>query len=396
MSLHQDSFKKALLKIILLGFMMMAAAMILKGEIIKSKKTGYFVSDFTAYWSAFHLAESGRNPYDPDVFRSFKNEIHYERPQENNYVFWYAPWFLSLFAPFLAWPFEISATLWLLVNLCFPVAISCLSWKLFAPARSQPMAVLFLAGILLAPFLFLLRMGQMSFWTGLGVIGCVLALEKKQDFWAGCFLVLTTIKPQTIFLLYPVLGLWMIQNKRFHVLASWIGILLLLNLAAFIWWPSLHFNWIHTAEHPLDYTSTTLASFLSVRTGSEMPLWVLPSLALLSVGYYYFRHPVIWSSALPLVLCLSLIFMPYGGFSDFNLLAILQTAMAARLTHPGTSSRQRYLVLAAMLIYHLLTLIVLYCCGRNLHQLWWYPWGYLGFWGFISYPFKGVVNDQQS
>ncbi len=351
----------------------------------ESKKTGMFVSDFVAYWAGFHLVQEGRNPYDLEEFRSFKHETGYDRTQETDYVFWYVPWFLILFAPFLAWPFPISAALWLICNLCFPMILSFLSWKVFRPDERQSMTVLFLSGMILAPFIFLLRMGQISFWIVLGVIGTVLCLEKKRDFWAGWFLILTTIKPQTIFLFYLLLGIWAIQNKRFRVLTTFIGIFLALQISVLMLWPALYSHWITTCQNPLDFFSTTLASFLwchmsgAAGKSCEWIFLALPCFAALGGIFYFLRRKVVWKNHLPAGLLLSLIFMPYGGLSDYNLLAITQTAIVGDLLYSTRSVNRRNFVITGLLAYHLFTLIVLFQCGRNLHHLWWYPIPFLFF-----------------
>lgn len=390
-------FKRIVIGAFLLAILAGGSAPLFQKNLAQFKESGLFIRDFAAYWGAVHLILQGQNPYDAKNFLKLKQSIGYDRPQERHYVCWYFPWTYALFFLFWVWPLGTAAHLWLLINLGFPAGIGFLTFRTFFPQLNVRPLALLLSSLCLLPYLYLLQVGQISFWVALGVIGMVYSIKRGRDIEAGLFLVLTTIKPHTVFLVYMMLLLWGIRRRRWKILASFLTALGLLSLAATLLRPALFWERFGGYLPPEDYASATLETFVRLMIhhfSGALPRWpavAIPALFALGALLYFWRRPVNWERDLPPALCLSLIGMPYGGLNDFNLLAIVQVMILGSFREKAPAMLWPFA--GILLLFHLLTLWVYAAFDPPLHTYAWYPWFFLGFWFWSSHVLpKGALT----
>jgi len=97
--------------------------------------------------------------------------------------------------------------------------------------------------------------GNLSVIVALFVVLAFLALRSEQDAWAGLLLALSTIKPQMVILLIVFVCLWAISRRRWTIIISFFGSLVILIVATSLFIP----DWvIQNLRQVLSYPGYTL------------------------------------------------------------------------------------------------------------------------------------------
>jgi hypothetical protein len=203
-------------------------------------------NDFLARWmGAKSWLVDGISPYDPEV--SLKSqEIIYGRPaqpeeKEDLAHFVYPLPAMLFFGPFGLMPYTIARAIWMTL---LEVALPILTWVGMRIAGWKPsrfmVVILMIFSVLWYHGLRAVILGQFAVFEALLMAGALLAIQHKQDGWAGILLALSLSKPQMSFLFIPFVILWAISKRRWTLVFWSIGssvLLIGLSIAIMPDWP---------------------------------------------------------------------------------------------------------------------------------------------------------------
>jgi hypothetical protein len=82
-----------------------------------------------------------------------------------------------------------------------------------------------------------------------------LAVDHKQDVWAGVLLSVTTIKPQMVFLVVAFLLIWVLFQRRWRLIGSFVASLLVLTLSSMLLVPTWPLDFVRNAIAYTDYVA---------------------------------------------------------------------------------------------------------------------------------------------
>jgi len=138
-------------------------------------------------------------------------------------------------------------------------------------------------------------LGQFAAFIFLWLVLALLALKNGYDGWAGCFLALTTIKPQMTFLVIAALFVWTLGQRRWRFMGGFILMLAVLAGLSFLLLPSWLFSFVEQVTSYPGYTFT--GSPIWVITGFYLPQLGKPIeqvLIVLSLGYMVWDWRRLW------------------------------------------------------------------------------------------------------
>ena len=332
-------------------------------------------SDFIEYWSAGQLLQGGQNPYDFEALYAVERRVGWVK--ERPLVMWNPPWLLALFYPLLMLPFGVAATIWFGLSLGILLGCTVLTWRLFVPLTSPArLLVPLLATVIFAPALLTLRMGQVSVLILLGIVGFLHLEGKGNDFWAGAFLVLLTLKPHITYLLWVAIAWWVITRKRWKVLWGLGGTLLVLCALLTPLRPTWALDYLGAlSQPPLYWRAPVLGTVLRILFGWDRT-WLQYLLSLILcplvlVALHRRRATFVWKDVASPLLLLSVPTAVYGWSFDQLVLLIPYLQAVAWLRechheHPISS-----LIVATGLLS--INGLMLWCnarLGDDLYLLW--------------------------
>lgn len=345
--------------------------------------------DFVAYWTAYQLARTSKNPYSPRDAQQLQKSLGYSSLTQQ---YWNPPWTLTLLSPVLSLPYVISLRIWLVINIFLALLLGIFSWKLSTDRPLKP-AVCFAATLLFLPVLLTLYAGQLSLLVATALLGSFLALERKQDVLAGALLFIACQKPHLFYLVLIPLIIWLITTRRFRVIFSAAIIFFTFLVLTTQLFPNIFTLWNPSQASPTHWKSATAVTFLRYvfrSTSGDYPTWPMFALPILSLllffswfGRSFFNASSWrWPERLPSLLCLSLVSAPYGWTFDWSVLALIQVAICAQYFSLDRSlARNRAsqaLLLSLFLIQFIAVLFVVFL--HELHFLTWFPLAMLTLW----------------
>ena len=294
-------------------------------------RTSVATRDSIQYWATGTLLVHRQNPYSVSSVEALESSQGY--PADRPLMLRTPPWSVWMVLPegllnsFWAW------VLWLGILLASLVISMRISWRMYGDGSSPPGAVL-LAGYLFAPVAACLVAGQMGMVLLLG-IALFLLYEKEYPFVAGAALLIPMAKPHIFALLWLIVAVWVIDRKRWTLLAGAAMAFLVANLIAVAFDPQIYLHYremLHqqAIQHELiPSLSGMIRGFFSPRR-----FWVqfVPTaLGLLWSAWFYWKNRQVWNWRQhgPAVLVISLLTTPYSWVTDEVVLlpAILQAAV---------------------------------------------------------------------
>jgi hypothetical protein len=203
----------------------------------------------------------GLSPYDPEVsLRS--QEVIYGRPArpeagEDIAHFVYPLPAMIFFGPFGLLPYNEARTIWMtILELCLPlltwIGLSIAEWK---PSRAL-LILLFAFSIIWYHGFRAVILGQFAIIEAVLIAGGLLAIQRKQDGIAGILLALSISKPQMSFLLLPFIILWAISKRRWILILSTLGGIILLIGFSLLLLPGWILEWAQQVISYPGYTET--------------------------------------------------------------------------------------------------------------------------------------------
>lgn len=384
-----SSKKKKLLLAVLLLLTALEAWFLLPGRFSEGYR---FESpgtvDLLQYWTALRLVLADINPFDPEaVYRlqstfGVKEIIIMRSP----------PWTLVLLAPVLMLPFFAAALTWILLNLLMCVsstfALLKSSTGSLAKLEQKHLPTIFLFTVSFYPIWETVLLGQLSILLLFCLSLFLLCLHFERAFLAGMFLAPLSVKPHLFLLFGVVLGTWSLQQRNFRIIAGGTAGFALLLAATFFFSPTLIADWLSSLASETtvagavpvgEWKTTSLAGatrvliYLLSGEAPRWPIWVVPMLGLTACLIYLIRRPLPadWNAFISPVLCLSLLFSPYGWFFDHAILLIVQLQICVTaLTKTG---EKRLMILGALGLLQAVMLFIAVLGESGQHRFFWVP-----------------------
>ncbi|HSH00958.1 MAG TPA: glycosyltransferase family 87 protein [Anaerolineae bacterium] len=182
-------------------------------------------NDFLARWSnGCAYFWDGINPYSDEATLQTQMRM-YGRPAElgeDLAAFSYPLYTLFFFVPLCAIrDYAVVQAIWMSLMIVAVVAGTALMMPAARWQPNKPLLVGILVWtILVYPHLRAIILGQMATVVFVALALCLLAMQKKLDFWAGVALAVATLKPQMTYLVVPWLLLWSGYQRRWSL---WVG-----------------------------------------------------------------------------------------------------------------------------------------------------------------------------
>lgn len=217
-------------------------------------------NDFLARWmGAKSWLIDGMSPYDPEVsLRS--QEIIYGRPAipeegEDIAHFVYPMPAMIFFGPFGLLQYNEARTVWMTI---LEISLPILTWLGLMIAGWRPsrflLVLLLIFSVLWYHGFRAVILGQFAIIEAILLAGSLLAIQRKQDGLAGILLALSISKPQMSFLILPFVILWAISKRRWILVLSTLGTIVLLIGLSILLLPNWILQWIQQVLSYPDYS----------------------------------------------------------------------------------------------------------------------------------------------
>jgi hypothetical protein len=179
--------------------------------------------DFMTYWAGGKLNLSGENPYDAQKKESL--QLAQGGQASDTYllsIMLNPPWVVSIVMPLGLINYPISRLIWLLLSIGSILFCGQLFWRFYkGPPKQIWLAWLII--ILFAPSSLVLQIGQISPLILLGItLFLYFTLFNTNEWAAGASLSLVSVKPQVVYIFLLVLLFWVIKQRRWRILVSFV------------------------------------------------------------------------------------------------------------------------------------------------------------------------------
>jgi hypothetical protein len=284
--------------------------------------------DFTHTWASEKLLINGENPYDAMRIEQLKSTSGVPTSTLNTpSITLNPPWLITLMLPFGLLDYPASRLLWLISSTIIILVSAVLLWGIYSNHPKQRWMAL-LAAFIFAPTISVLEKGQVTTLLLIGIVGFLYFTVKNPNDWlAGVFLAIASVKPQVILLFWVVLVFWVIRRRRWITLISaFISVFVLMSIS-FLINPHILSQYLGMLEaYPLsDWANPTIGSYIRFFWLGVDRYWpqFLPALiAVLWFMYYWYRHQATWDwiYAMPVILLVSMLSSPYSWTYDLVIL----------------------------------------------------------------------------
>jgi hypothetical protein len=293
--------------------------------------------DFPEYWSAGRVNLRGGNPYHPDELLT---EQKLADPARTHAVMmWNPPPALAVYMPLGALPARWATLLWVALQLA-SVFVACdLLWRAYCPTHRWFAAVVAMS---FAGTWWLVAYGQNTGLLLLGLAGVLHFRRKERPVAAGACAALTALKPHLLAVFGVLLLADALTRQGAKSLASGVAVIALALGVAVAANPAVIGQFIEAALHPAE-GATPLSDWALPVPAYWLRLWLAPEhfwvqfvpCAVACSGFLAYRvlkgAAWDWSRMLPLVIAVSLITTPYGGWIfDLPVLLVPVVWAAAR------------------------------------------------------------------
>ncbi len=294
--------------------------------------------DFVAYWAAGRLNAARQDPYNAEALFVLERQVG-RLPEEASVPvrIWNPPWTPLLFTPFGILPYPFARALWFFLQMVALAWSADRLWLIGGGPRSYRLLAWGIA-FLFGPALYALKMGQISPFLLLGLVGFLHFARRERWMASGIALSLLWIKPHVCYLLLGMILLQILCRRRWALGAGLLGVpLAALLIVALVNPPALPGGLHALLENPArEWAAPTLGAWLRLLFGVEQ-FWLqfLPSglAVLLSIGFALRRRDRDWVSEnnLPWWVLFSLLTMPYGWTFDHTVALVALIPVSLRL-----------------------------------------------------------------
>ena len=297
------------------------------------------MSDFVEYWAAGALNLAGQNPYDPILILETERSAGFGG--ERALMMLNPPPVLTLAMALGALPYRPAALLWLLLNTAALLYSCAILWDYWSGPRRKRWSA-YLCGVLFAPSVFALLLGQISI---LILLGIALFLRFERDgrmVWAGLAASLLLIKPHICYLIVAaILAVWVRKlDWRFALGVSLAGIAFLIPL---IFNPAVYAQYLELSrtESLTHFSTSTLGTLLrmAARDPSRFGMQFIPMV--LGIAFLATRlrrnrgSHWAWEKEMPALVAVSVATAAYGWLFDQVVLLVTGLSMLAIAMRAG-------------------------------------------------------------
>ena len=290
--------------------------------------------DFVPYWSSGRLNIQSEDPYDP--LNTERLQIAAGGDPSGSYtisIVLNPPWAVSIIMPFGLLNYPISRFLWLIFSIALVLISTLLLWRIYdGDPKHRWLALLVI--FMFAPTISVLKVGQIAPLILMGLTGFLyFTVVNRNDWMAGVFLAVASIKPQVAYIFWIALILWIIQERRWLLIISTSITVLVLTSIAWLFNPHIMQQYVRMLQtyQISDWASPTIGAYLRFFLFGTEKFFIqfLPSMiGIIWFVYYWIKHHRVWNwvDELPLILLISQVTSFYTWTYDLVILipAILQ------------------------------------------------------------------------
>ena len=309
----------------------------------------YANKDFMSLWTGGRAVLNGLDPYDEAVWGPLRASYGSE-------------WFPDPSAPFPLWTFVVMLPFALL-----PLSWAAAAWLAFSevllgtsalwllrdvcPHRPTPLEIGLLALGMFASIITILVLinGQMTFLLVAVLVLFLLFLTRRNLLVAGVMLSFIILKPNPFILFAPLIGLWLILQRRWRVIGGSLSGVLFMFVATWLIQPGWLLAWASVRSKTAVVTITPTLWGLAAEIAPNY--WFVVGMVLVVMttavtAYYIFTRPQLSATAVvSLALSASLLITPYGWAYEHALLfiawlwlfAVIKSRRMAQLTWVGVA-----------------------------------------------------------
>lgn len=298
---------------------------------------------FVEYWAAGRLQLTGANPYDPDELFTLQKSVGLTRDYPE--IMWNPPWTLFFVMPFGMLNYPVSRLLWFLFLFILVILCADWIWRFYGGAASRYWVAWALAFSFI-PSLNALLAEEIPPLILLGVVAFLYFERRKKPWLAGASLVLIAVKPHLSYLFWIALLLWVVEKRKWSLIAAGIVSLFLATLIPLVFNPAAVQQYFRlyaiASPGPSDWATPTLGSALRLLFGLEKWwLGLVPPIAGTVWLLIYWRQQRFtwdWAKQMPLLLVVSMATTLFGWTGDQVVLlpALIQGALW--ILHSGKPS----------------------------------------------------------
>lgn len=227
-------------------------------------------------------------------------------------------------------------------------------WQIYYKDRKL-LWLVWLIAFSFGPTISILQKGQITPWVLAGITGFIFFITIKPNDWiAGAFAGLISLKPQLFYLFWISLFIWVLFFRRWVILLSFVLSIAVANLPGLLLNPSLVSQYIQAVLYntPKDWATPTLGGYLRLLFGiDKFYLQFLPVLiGLVWLAFYWFKNKQqwTWAKTIPANLFVSLLTTAYAWTYDQVILLPAILATLSRVV--GLMNRKKTLIFISLLM----------------------------------------------
>jgi hypothetical protein len=248
-------------------------------------------------------------------------------------MMWNPPWTLPLVMPLSLLDYNLSRLVWYFLQVALVIYCAELLWRMYAGPKRWRWAAWGIA-LLSSYTIHMLVFGQISVFILLGMVWFAYLVRqpvmpnqqtlspRAADLLAGAAALLISIKPQTFYLFYPLLLVWVLAKRRYWVLVGLFGALLAALAVSMAFNPTLISQYIYAVVNypPQNWATPTLGYWARRLFGEELFWLQFPSVLVgLGWAFWHWRRKASawdWAQELPLLVLVSLVTTAYAWTHD--------------------------------------------------------------------------------
>ena len=293
--------------------------------------------DFVQFWAGGRLNIHHENPFDLKKIEQLQITAGGEPSGLYTIsILLNPPWAITLAMPFGLLYYSISRFSWLISSTLIILLSTLILWRIYNGKPNQRWLAL-LVVFIFAPTISVLEVGQITIIILFGITGFLYySIVSRNDWLAGAFLAIASIKPQVAYLFWIALLLWIIHEHRWFLFFSTSLYVFLLLVVTWLFNPHVleqYFEMLQTYQIS-EWANPTIGAYLRFFWFGIDKFWLqfLPSIIGCAwIIYYWIRHQRSWNwkDELPILLIISQITSPYSWTYDQVILipAILQATI---------------------------------------------------------------------
>ena len=289
------------------------------------------LSDFMPFWAVARLLLTHGNPYSSLQIVAVMSAVE---PSKAASVFmYYPPWTLPFFLPFGWLDHSNAQFLWFLLHSLIIFLGGKILWQHYAGAVNLSRAS-WLALLTFTPIYFVLLLGQIAPFVLAAVIGFLRAARNQSWYWAGAWIAIASIKPHLLYLLWIVLALWVLRDRRWQVAVGFVVTFVILATVPALIDGQIYSRYLNLMTDPkmispMGWANPTIGTVANqILGGNKIWLRWLPVVAgvVWLMGYGGNMVQVGIGPGIPLVVLVSVVTTPYSWTYDYVVLlpAVLQ------------------------------------------------------------------------